>query len=350
MNEPVASALRDVPLPGNDLDVAYSILRNSITGIDQNWPDRENLAPSALDSTATPEPSVVTALTDEELFSQAHMLARISSRKAGLNAWEIEDVAQEVLLEVLSTRSRNGKAIGGGLLRVASRAQVSRLVDTHRNHTDSTALRRWKLEVERLEGERRRHLTRTELDELADAIRRAWHDPRHRPTRGFHNEAREVSFDDLGPDFEHPTVESFVAEGGDAGHTLADKVESGEASRPNARRQLWNALASDFGTPQSVPCSVSESRSRAHALKIRDASEVAARFTSGLATASEVESLFAPFGLGLTESQRMTIAGVLSDRPEMGHRLWRSALDFANARYSDPVPPTAHHEAVTTVG
>jgi hypothetical protein len=276
-------------------------------------------------------------LTDAELLAQSRVLARVAASKAGLNRWDAEDVAQDVVMSVLYTQSRTNEPIEGGLLRHAARALVSRRMDTHQNHTDSTAYAQWKRDVEQMEAESGRHLTAAELDAYADEVRERWYDPRHRPTRGFQHETKVVSTDAMGATFVHPTADVYKAEGSDKAHTIADQIESGEIDKADARRRLWNVLADDKGVPEAIEGSVTESRARRFVKDVPDAYATATAFLDGeinsVAGKDQLTAFFAPFGTDLSLQEKTAVAKLISSRPKVGHQLWRSAIDFSNARY-----------------
>ena len=277
------------------------------------------------------------SLSAAEILEVAILLSRRAARRNGLTAEDAEDIAQETVYSVLRTRARNkGMAIEGGLIRVASNALVSRLVDTHKRHEDSRAYREWKLAVQGAEQARRRHLTAKELDEIAVEIRENWHSPRHRPHIGFQHETKFVHIDAYSSDFIDSIVSSdhYIADGTHAQNVLADRVEAGEVSKDVVRRQMWNLINQDSNVPESVRGSTTETRARAYARVVGDALAVASARENGDATQAQEEALFAPFGEHVTESEKMAVVHAITSRPSVGHRLWRSALDYSNKKFS----------------
>lgn len=276
-------------------------------------------------------------LSSEQILEVAVLLARQAAYRNGLTPEDAEDIAQETVFSVLRTKARNeGRIIEGGLIRVASNALVSRLVDSHKRHEDSRAFREWKLEVQRTEFEEGRHLTAKELDAIAVKIRENWHSPRHRPSVGFQHETKFVHIDAHSPDFADTLIKAnhYAAEGTDEQHALADKVESGEISKDAARRQMWNLIYQDSNVPESVRGRITDSRARTYTRTIGDALAVAHAWSEGKTTPAQEEALFAPFGEAVTESEKSAVVHAITSRPSIGHKLWRSALDYSNKKHS----------------
>lgn len=272
----------------------------------------------------------------QEIVSTAQALANRFAYRYNFSSQDAEDIAQETIHSVLKTRKRNpGARITGGLIHTAARAIASRSVDGAIRHEDSTALARLKAEIEQAEHQLERHLSSKEIDSMAARIRDNWHDPRHKPSVGFQNLTVVVSSDAMGLAFSdtQPTAVNYEPEGSSVAHELADQVESGEVSKTEARRRLWNTIHDDGNVPAAVPGSVSSSHARKHADLIKDALDTADRYIDGHASDEEVDALFAPFGQ-TSAAQRYAIADSIVSRPSVGHQLWRSALDFSNKRFT----------------
>lgn len=286
------------------------------------------------------------ALSDLELLRTAQELARVAGIRAGLSAEDIEDVAQDTVLSVLTTQRNNGgKAVYGGLVRQASRALVSRLVDTHSRHEDSRAFTMWKRRVEEEQHTLGRHLTKAELDKLAEDIRANWHDPRHRPSVGFQHETKVVSFEGSARRLDETlgNPESFASHTVKAADQLVDDMERpvGDPKRvgkDEARRHAWNVLSEDLDTARAIESSLdSDFAQRAYRAvnSLGGAVGVASRWLDGdfddRDEAKADAALFAPFG-AITNAEKRSIAIALANRPEVANRLWKSALDFATKR------------------
>lgn len=272
------------------------------------------------------------SLTDREILDQAIMLARSAGNKAGLSEQDIEDVAQETAYSVLKTRQNNPDApISGGLLRVASKALVSRLVDNHLRHEDSKALTMWKRQAADREQELGRHLTATELDALADSIRDAWHNPRHKPRIGFQHEVRFASTEFMGAKFSEGFASPEQNVDSRRLREMADAVEDKMIDPKTVRLRVWNILSVDSGAPLARQDLLSTRQADAVKKNVGNAVETANAFLRGEANETQTEALFAPFGT-TTPGQRLHAARVIAARPSVGDKLWRSAVDYAATR------------------
>lgn len=282
---------------------------------------------------AAPAPAT---LSDREILEQSITLARHAGIRAGLSDHDIEDIAQETVFSVLRTRDRNNAPITGGLLRVASRALVSRLVDSHIRHEDSAALTAWKQKSAAIEQELGRHLTPGELDTLATEIRDNWHNPRHKPRIGFQHQVRFASTEAMGAMFSDVVAAPTTHQDSRQMLEMAESVEDRMIDPAVARLRIWNILAADSGAPRANEAALERKAAKAHKEAVADAVDVARAFLDGTGTDEQAASLFAPFG-DLDARQRKQAARAIVSRPAVGDKLWRSALDFA----TKPVAPRA---------
>lgn len=276
-------------------------------------------------------------LSPAEILQTSIQLSRQAAYRLGLSPEDAEDVAQETVFSVLRTQSRNGgAAVNGGLIRVASNALVSRLVDSHSRHEDSRAYREWKLEVQQVEFSEGRHLTAKELDAIATKIRNNWPNPRHKPSVGFQHETKLVYVDAHSPDFADSLMRDggATAEGSFEQFEVVHKLGTGELTKPVVRRQMWNLINVDATVPESVRGSVSEAKARAYDNTVPDAVVTADAWLNGTATPAETEALFAPFG-STTDAEKTAAANAIKSKPAFGHKLWRSALDYSNRKFND---------------
>ncbi len=297
-----------------------------------------NLTVDAIDAIDEPEISrrrTGTSLTPEQILSEALRLAQIAAIRTGLSREDIEDVAQGAIASaLLSVKRSDGKSVEAPLLYKATRALASRLVDTHSRHEDSKAYRDWKVAVSTKEAELGRHLSPTERNTIAEQIRENWHNPRHKPSRGFQYETKVISTDAYGVDLAetYAAPDTVIGAGSVVAHDLADRLEDRTISKAEAKRHLWNALAEDDeDLPKAHRGFVSKTAHERHRKNIRDAGAVAVRYLSGQSTHAEEASLFAPFGApgNVTPIERDAIATALATRQKYAHQIWRGALDFA---------------------
>jgi DNA-directed RNA polymerase specialized sigma24 family protein len=169
--------------------------------------------------------------------------ARADVEPFEVNAHDVEDLAQDAIVEAL--RSRNG----------ASQKWVSTLahnavVSLRRGPTSPVDQRARKLLEDWTDvrtQELGRSLTGAEIDAEAERLRETWADQRHRPTRGFQHARSTALTDDLA------VLDATVAPAADEDHyvSAAARVElaygaadtSKRLDRATARRQAWAAVA-----------------------------------------------------------------------------------------------------------
>jgi hypothetical protein len=270
-------------------------------------------------------------LSDREILEQSIRLAGIASRRAGLSKEDAEDIAQETVYSVLMTKSRNGNApVGGGLIRVASRALVSRQVDTHKRHEDSRAFARWKSQVGARSQEFGRALTNKELDKIAMEIREDWENPRHRPSVGFQHETKVISLNShdlhLSKALKEPVP--TIAPGNQSAHYVADLIEDKKVNVADVRTRVWNLISDDIGVSPAIAGSITDQH-KEQLKRVKNAVDVARAYEHGYSTPT-VDALFLPFG-ELSSNQKHAIAKAIIDRPSVGHQLWSAARDFSSA-------------------
>jgi hypothetical protein len=277
------------------------------------------------------------SLTGQEIMEQSLALAKAAGFRSGLSDQDIEDVSQETALSVLKTQSRNKDAIiTGGLLRVASQALVSRLVDSHVRHEDSAALTVWKSRSSELEQELGRSLTPLELDQMAVDIRANWHNPRHKPRVGFQHQSRFVSTEAMGAMFTD-TYAGGPEKVQDSGYLreIADSLEDEGSNRESVRLQMWNIMSREHGAPRVALAGMTVRAAARHKRTVGDAVTASEKFIDGELSVDAEASLFAPFGT-ITGREKRRVASIIVARPNVGDKLWRSAMDLA-AKSSDQV-------------
>lgn len=268
------------------------------------------------------------------LLQLSTRIVREYSSRLNLSKHDTEDIIQETVMSALHTRKRQGKPITGGYVRTIAKALVSRRMDTHKRHEDSKAFAMLKAEIEFIESVEGRHLTKAEIDEIADRIREDWHDPRHKPSKGFQNAPQVLSSDAMGAAFAalQPAAANAAPEGSKAAHDLVDAFEENEIDGETLRLKAWNSLIEDTGAPAVYENVNSASVAQSARTTIgKRAEKIAARWEDGAATEEETKALFAPFGR-LTRDQQSAVARTISERPKFGQVLWESALDFSTQK------------------
>jgi uncharacterized protein YbaA (DUF1428 family) len=296
------------------------------------------------ESSVSLRPDLAEATSEEplngaEALSVARVLARHALRRSKLGSHLVDDIAQDSLTSVINSRTRGTVgALTPGLIANATRQAVSHHLSTINGvrHEEFKARQKLDGQVDDLSQELGRGLTDAEIDVMAERIRDTWHDPRHKPAVGFQKKFTEVDLDGEGSEAYDMVAPQFRSAGGERSHRLADDIESGAVDKTQARRGAWNAIAGDLGLPEVTAGSITESRARKYVAVIGDrvngALDVATDFLDGVAEHNAAEALFAPFGY-VDGHERNAIAHTLVTRPQFAHRLWRSALDGANARY-----------------
>jgi DNA-directed RNA polymerase specialized sigma24 family protein len=278
------------------------------------------------------ETPISQGLSDREVLEKSIIFSRQAAIRWGLSKEDAEDIAQDTVYSVLMTKSRNGGTpVEGGLIRVASRAVASRLIDPHRRHEDSKALMRWKSRVEQLQIAMGRTLTVKESDNLALDIRKDWENKRHRPSVGFQNTPYISSFEDFKTPLADilPEKRAHSGAGSKSAHELADQLEDKSVSVAQARSRVWNAIAGDLNVEQAKAGATTVADAKA-LRRVKNAVEVARSFKEGAKT-PEIDALFLPFG-PISDRQKGAIARAIVDRPEVGHKLWLAARDFSHAK------------------
>jgi hypothetical protein len=278
-----------------------------------------------------PKATATTALSGAEAIAVARMMAGRAGRQ--LNKQDLEDVAQDAITSIL-TSVKHGTVVSltPGLITAAIRNSVvhRQLVNSGLRHEDASAIKKLESRVTISEQDLGRHLSEADLDALAQNIRETWKDQRHKPSAGFH---RRITVLEMAGDVEDealriPADEQHNMERTTAGD-LASQVENGDLSTANAKRKLWNALATDWDVPQA------EGNIRpAEAERIKAAMRLGGGVAEALDTywagmsSTATSALFAPFGEINAES-RVRVFTVLAARPAFADRIWEAALASA---------------------
>ena len=266
-----------------------------------------------------------TLLSDSEALLFSRRAVKYWGWKNGAYLSDRDDIAQDAIVSVLSSRS-NGAVVGltPGLISSAAGHAAAKSINTKRvmraEEARADALLRGQIvDIERAQ---RRHLSNREIDNMAKIIRDTWPDQRHRPTEGFHRPVERVSFDSD----EGQEISEFLAatdsEPATAARELADSVDAGEIDKSTARRRAWNAMSVDSGIPQAAPIADAKS-ARLAQRNVRDAGgalAVAGAWNDGVRNAG-TDALFAPFLVSDDESRKAVVDHLLS-RPQVADRLW----------------------------
>lgn len=292
-------------------------------------------------------------LSGEEILSEARKATAAYSRRMGLTLDERETALSETLIDSVDSMNKKGK-IDGALVNHISKMVVIRQIG-HRtgNYTGSNSAA-WKMylaRVEKAEGsDGSRVVTDRERDEIADDIIDNWHDPKHKPTQGFHRPTELVSIsgideDDIDPALIDPftpeaILERQVPRSDRALESIemASSVKERNAIKRDLRTRAWEIVSADRDLPPVRAKLSDASRKTIAAIvnKSGGAAAVADRYERGL-NDSDTNALFMPFRervevggrVGwrrLTDAQMDSIADMLRSNPRVADELWTSAL------------------------
>ncbi|MEK6310563.1 MAG: hypothetical protein V4755_07625 [Curtobacterium sp.] len=284
--------------------------------------------------------------TDRHAAEISTFVGKTIGARAGryrLRAEDVDDLRQEVMLQVLDAQQRRGKPLtlsdDGGLVRTMTRAVLSRGTETFSvHHRDRRAFGEWREEVEqlRLDGVT---ITKRVEDEVAERIRQK-HPVRERPSVGFHEPPKVVSFDT--PIGEDTTLGDVVpaAERTDAGFTtdtsaaarLAAARANKEVDSTVAKRAVWDAIADSRGAPTVAIGELSKSRAASNRKRVAAAGgplAAAQAWEDGELAPADEQALFAPFGAELTNRDMEQVSAMLRAYPDYADELWGCAAALA---------------------
>lgn len=254
------------------------------------------------------------------------------------NVIDPEDVAQDAVLSLLRTAESNPREnlFTGGLINTAVGNAVAVALNNQsgRRWEDFAALGKFTEKVEQAETAIERHLTSKELDELATKIRDNWHNPRHKPTVGYHLPPATVdSLSDEGTFLEAEYIPLGADDDGrqTGADDLAYELENGAIKKSDAAGRLWNALAeSRTELPTTRPGTMRASHVRTHRQNLPNLRVAANAYLDGTATEAQTSSLFAPWG-STSVDDRTAVAELLVSHPEkVAAGLWKSAATAAS--------------------
>ncbi|GAB4098641.1 hypothetical protein [Sinomonas halotolerans] len=284
-------------------------------------------------------------------WERRHGLAR---RTAAVDA---DDLAQEALVQVLTRLEGGGHADDLRQLINAVAANIAvRAADPVFRAEDRRARRELARKVEAFGASHLRSPSPRELEALAREVDAEWHDPRHRPSRGWEVPPRPLlsldapvegadgtALGTLVPSAVPGGGEGHLRRGADGGpggaveRFLEADEAPGAAMRAQARRLAWNGLAALEGVPEAVEGllsqrQVTKSRAIVAACGVLAACEDWRRDLDTDARAA----LFAPFGpLGFADEERV-VEWLDRFSEDRAFALWDSALGYANRRLSLP--------------
>lgn len=305
-------------------------------------------------------------LTDEDLEHLQDLAAklRLGARAAHPTnrvgqAWDAEDLQQEVLLQMLERGRARGNIteITPAYMNSVMRNTVARSVNAHSrgigaenyakvNSADLSAWGEFARKVDEIELATGRMLSPSERDAVAEQIRDEWHDQRRKPTAGFHQHRFDQSMDAplSGSDGESgaeamglagatPSAEEeYLAQSHYGPDTEA--VMSMSRQGGATRKYGWNAICEARGIPKQ-PHGTLNNRQIAAVKKAvgennQEVLSALEEWESGLSN-ERTEALFRPFGAA-SQSHRAQVAEVMRDMPDRAGQLYSLALAGATER------------------
>lgn len=290
----------------------------------------------------------------EAILKQAVDSARYWQDRMGQknksNTVDMDDIAQETVLVALQAL-KDGKQVDNyaGMIHRAARHITSRSTQTVFRAEDRVAYRMFEQKSQEIINREQRLPTVAEEKAIEKEIFDTWHDPRHKPSRGFRiANTVERSLD----------ANMFDSDGATLGSTLVsveqqesvpvdsymDRAfnaldEKGVASKALARRLAWNAVAE----AASVPLAREGSLSQRHATRYRgimlnhdDQVMGACRDWDRGIDNEATKALFAPFGSDLTPDEEEKVVDMLERLGgTKAQSMWESAVSFANNKHSE---------------
>lgn len=282
-------------------------------------------------------------LTAKETLSAAQAQARQFTESCNLTAEDVEDIAQDAILELLRRGSTSWTAEASrNAVHGAIDSEMSQRFGRHPEDAQIMAALEELVILEQLVLER--DLTDPELNDLARDVRRNWVDQAERPTVEFAGGS--------GSALQYPEA---VADHGDQVLSLSDPAIAAEAGRvaasmpadegegwwpdefaaemvavAHARRSVWNHFSTSLEVPDSPSALVGMLACRSVFRSVRERGGVVAVANAVLACGAQADwadPLFAPWPFA-DEAKLRRIAQVLTmDRRRFAEVLWVSALD-----------------------
>lgn len=269
----------------------------------------------------------------------------------------VEDIAQESMVEMMKTLSRNTDITDfNRLLSTIVAAQVVKATENVPHFDNRRAYRMFSAEVSAKEQEMQRSLSQVEQDKIAQGVLDNWPKPRHRPNKDFRtprtndisiygapeNEGADIASTLVAPEGNGTYVEpgSFM----DKAHAALET--KGAAHKAEARRLAWNAFAESVDVPLARAGSLSQRQVTKHRSLIANykKDDAFADKTDILAACEDwsngndneaTEALFAPFGELDIDGQEKIVGMLERFGEERAHTMWQGALGYANNKHAE---------------
>lgn len=281
--------------------------------------------------------TATSTLSPADALRAARLQARNHAGRLVISTFDREDIAQDALLSVITSRANERvHGLSPGLITNAVRHAVAAAVMQRTatlRHEDAKAMKQFRHQEEQLAQSLGREPGVRELDDLADRIRDTWPNPRHKPRAHFHRPPNVVPYAGAvrteansiatPPDVEPTELDEF-----------ADRVESGAIAVAEAKRRLWDAVA----RAEALPFTRRQIRSAASVRTLRrkllaggGAAKIAADYVLNGQLTEQTMQLLEPFDVAPADRDRIAaLTSHLASRGRIAQRLWDAALD-ANA-------------------
>lgn len=274
------------------------------------------------------------SLTDATTVIRA--TTRIANKYGAMWGVDPDTVAGETLELFVGSVTRAGGRVpsnpGAYCSSVARNIAIRSLVGTDRTEVRQ-ALTAYRVGCDDAVQALRRPLTKAEEDEIATKIRTGQPATRKAPP-GFHRiQPKPTS---LGPniadDYVPASTDDFAI------GSLGDQVEKmiAEGHTTEARRLAYSVIAERAGAPLPAQESITERHATAARHAVAESGGVAASIGKWRDGHVIGEALFAPFG-EVDKKGKASIAGVLSDYPNLADDLWDGAVSIATVRRRPPL-------------
>lgn len=301
------------------------------------------------------------------LVEQADRSARmLANRRRFGQAWDAEDLASDVKLEIIARAKRNGTIsnmstswvryyTNGLVARVAEVTRHGRSPQEHyrANSSNMAAFKSYDAKMREFENAAGRSMTNSERDAVAEQIRQDWHDADHRPQEGFHLSVHNRSLDaeragsadgGRGSGLDHISpAASAEDEYVDAQAMSWEEAEVDEdvrmalldTSGRAGRKYQWNAMCAQNDIPKA-PRGSMNNRQIAKTRTIvgttnADIAAVCDDWDSALEN-DRVREFFRPFGAMNDVDHQGQIMDVIRKHPGQEAHLFSLALAAATAR------------------
>ncbi|WP_277209189.1 hypothetical protein [Isoptericola croceus] len=264
---------------------------------------------------------------------------------------DLEDAAGDVAEKCLAELAK-GKTVSRAFVATVASSRLNPL--RHRSGQDRQAGKMLAAARSAFEAEHGREATSTEIDDMADRIRRTWPEGTKRPSRTFHRETRVITVGDFtehGQGFDPGRMsvnddfteaierDATRVERADRLKDVAEAAAGQDADMTKIRRDAWNTLAT------TADAAVVRPHLSKH--KVTAARKIMSSHPDGVtgAVAHAVDTynrgieddytaaMLAPFA-GTDTDSRNAAVDLLDEHRSYAGDLWLSAIESSNTRWA----------------